>query len=171
MRFSDITRFVTKGSWEIPYSVGDAVIQIENWKIEEGLDICPDFQRGHVWGEVQQVEYLEYLFKGGEMNRVIYFNCPGWNNSSDKGNMYCVDGLQRLTAIQKFVNNEIKVFGFYYNEFEDSPRMMQGIKFNVNDLATKKEVMEWYIQMNEGGTPHTKEELNRVKEMIKVCKD
>lgn len=74
--------------------------------------------------------------------------------------------MQRLTAIQRFVNNEIKVFGFYYNEYTDNLRINQTIKLNVNDLKTKKEVLQWYVDMNTGGTPHTNEEIERVKKMI-----
>ena len=37
---------------------------------------------------------------------------------------------------------------------------------NVNDLKTKKEVLQWYVQMNAGGTPHSAEEIERVKKLM-----
>ena len=37
---------------------------------------------------------------------------------------------------------------------------------NVNNLKSEKEVLQWYIDMNAGGTPHTSEEIKRVKKMI-----
>ncbi len=37
---------------------------------------------------------------------------------------------------------------------------------NVNDLKTEKEVLQWYVDMNAGGTPHTSEEIEKVKRMI-----
>lgn len=37
---------------------------------------------------------------------------------------------------------------------------------NVNDLKTEKEVLQWYVDVNSGGTPHTNEEIERVKKMI-----
>lgn len=37
---------------------------------------------------------------------------------------------------------------------------------NVNDLKTEREVLQWYVDMNAGGTPHTKEEIQKVKDMI-----
>lgn len=43
------------------------------------------------------------------------------------------------------------------------PQMMI---LNVNDLKTEKEVLQWYIDMNAGGTPHTSDEIERVKRMI-----
>ena len=79
-----------------------------------------------------------------------------------------MDGLQRITAAQRFIHNEIKVFGSYYNEFEDGMRILpQMMILNVNDLKTEKEVLQWYVDMNAGGTPHTNEEIERVKKMIK----
>ena len=41
------------------------------------------------------------------------------------------------------------------------------MKLNINNLKTKKEVLSQYIEMNEGGTPHTKEEIDKVKELLK----
>ena len=75
--------------------------------------------------------------------------------------------MQRLTAICRFVNNEIKLFGSYFREYED-PRIVNRytLKVNVNDLKTEKEVLQWYVDMNAGGTPHTDEEIERVKMMI-----
>ena len=37
---------------------------------------------------------------------------------------------------------------------------------NVNDLQTKREVLQWYIEMNSGGTPHTEAEIERVKKLM-----
>ena len=41
---------------------------------------------------------------------------------------------------------------------------------NVNDLQTKEEVLKWYLQVNDGGTPHSKEEIDKVKQMIEEIK-
>lgn len=38
---------------------------------------------------------------------------------------------------------------------------------NINDLKTKKEVLQWYVEMNENGTPHTSQEIEKVKTMLK----
>lgn len=82
--------------------------------------------------------------------------------------MVLVDGLQRLTAFIKFLNNEIPIFGTYYKDFEDRPRMSNDmLKFNVNDLQTRAEVLRWYIEMNSGGVVHSDKEIERVKEMLR----
>lgn len=79
----------------------------------------------------------------------------------------CVDGLQRITAAQKFIHNEIKVFGSYFDEYEDKMRLVNNtLILNVNDLKSEREVLQWYIDMNVGGTPHTTEEIESVKKLI-----
>lgn len=78
-----------------------------------------------------------------------------------------MDGLQRITAAQRFIGNEIKVFGSFFDEYEDTRWLMNHmISVNVNDLKSEKEVLQWYIDMNAGGTPHTEEEINKVKELL-----
>jgi len=98
--------------------------------------------------------FIESVLKGGAKNaRVIYLNNPNWKHSDRTyKDFVCVDGLQRYTAIKRFINNEIKVFGYYYNEYEDDLRMKYDMKINVNDLPTRKDVLQWYLQMNTGGT-------------------
>lgn len=169
MKFKDIPQFTQAGS----YQVNIALKYFDKWikkNVEDyGLELNPDFQRGHVWTEAQQISYIEFLLRGGKSGRVIYFNNPSWHHSVPQGNyddFVCVDGLQRTTAILRFLNNEIPAFETYFNEFEDKIPLDVNVLVNVNDLKTKKEVLQWYVEMNDGGTPHTKEEIEVVKKLI-----
>ncbi|ADO59652.2 DUF262 domain-containing protein [Paenibacillus polymyxa] len=169
MNFSDIPQFTRFGTWECNFSLVSFVRFIEEAERDEGLEMNPDFQRGHVWTEEQQVRYIEFLLRGGKTARTIYLNHSHWNKRSDTSSesfYVCVDGLQRATAIRRFVNNEIRVFGLLFKEFEGSPRIVQGVFIHVNDLPTRKEVLQWYIEFNSGGTVHSEEEINRVKELL-----
>lgn len=136
----------------------------------DSFQMNPDFQRGHVWTLQQQMRYVEYIIQGGESGQHVHFNHPGWQDSY-KGTMVCVDGLQRITAILSFMDNKIQAFGYKLNEF-DNPRFTRVLRLSVHvgKLQTRKEVLEWYLQMNAGGTPHTKEEIDKVKNMISVYK-
>lgn len=163
--FRDIPQFTKTPDYN-PFIPLEHLSKKVKQEIEEyGLQLNPDFQRGHVWTEEQQIRYIEYLLRGGKSGRDIYFNHPGWMKSW-KGDYVCVDGLQRLTAILKFTNNEIKAFGLYCNEFEGKIPFGLGVVWHVNDLKTKKEVLTWYLEMNSGGTPHSEKELDRVRKMI-----
>jgi hypothetical protein len=135
---------------------------------QDGLIMEPDFQRGHVWTAAQQVAYMEYFLRGGTSGRDLYTNCPGWYRGDIK-DFVVVDGKQRLTAALRFLHNEIGVFGGHlYKEFTDIPRMHLTFIFHVNTLQTRAEVLQWYIEMNVGGTPHTTDEIDRVKELLRA---
>jgi hypothetical protein len=172
MRFRDIPQFTSDGCYQVNYTITSLVKYIEEEVETMGLQLNPDFQRGHVWTEEQQIAWLEYHFRGGKSGNTIYLNNPFWRSikepkETEYKDYVCVDGLQRLTAAKRFVHNEIKVFGSYFKEFEDSMRVLpQMMILNVNDLKTEKEVLQWYIDMNAGGTPHTSDEIERVKRMI-----
>lgn len=167
MKFRDIVQFTRIGSYQIDVHLNYFKESIDRYVSEEGLQLNPDFQRGHVWSESQQIKYVEYLLRGGKSGNIVYLNHPGWHITSCEGDFVCVDGLQRLTAIYRFVTNEIPVFDTFYKDFEDSPRMISAtIKININDLKTRREVLEWYLEMNSGGTVHTDDELNRVRGLL-----
>lgn len=169
-RMRDIPKFTTDGSWQCDCTLGYLVEFIEEQKEHAGLNMEPDFQRAHVWTEEQQVKWLEYFLRGGKSGLVIYLNCPSWNNPVPDGaynDFVCVDGLQRYTAVYRFVNNEIKVFGSFFKEYEDRNRFQRStIKVNINDLKTREEVLKWYLDMNTGGTQHTEEEIGKVRMLL-----
>lgn len=173
MTFREIPQFTKSGSYQVNMSLEFLVKQIDSWVKEDGLQLNPDFQRGHVWGEEQQVKYIEYVLRGGKSGKILYFNNPSWHRMKFDGynDFVCVDGLQRITAIQRFLNNEIRAFGQLYSEFGGTTDVVRhDVLVNVNDLQTEKEVLRWYIEMNSGGTPHTEAEIERVRKLMEELK-
>lgn len=172
-KFRDVPQFVRDGTWECHYTLISALEFIDELVSGRGvtqrLDIDPDFQRGHVWNEQQQIAWLEFNLRGGKTGNTIYLNNPGWQTSYE-GWFVLVDGKQRLEAIRAFVNNQIKVFGTYYKDYTDRISITDGgqIKINVNTLKTRAEVLQWYLGFNSGGTPHTKKEIARVYQLLSV---
>lgn len=172
-RFKDIPQFTSSGSYQVNYPLTSLVKYIEEEVSDMGLQLNPEFQRGHVWTEEQQIAWIEYHLRGGKSGNTIYLNNPFWNSvnkpkQGEYSDYVCVDGLQRITAAQRFIHNEIKIFGSYFDEYEDKLRLINDntLILNVNDLKSEKEVLQWYVDMNAGGTPHTSEEIERVKRMI-----
>ena len=142
--------------------------KVEDEKSEMGLDLMPDFQRGHVWTLEQQQAFVEYALRGGAVP-TLYFNCPGYMTARGvEGPYVIVDGLQRLTAVCRFLRGEIRAFGYLLTEFEDKLRWGRGpyFRWHVNTLATRAEVLAWYLEMNAGGTPHPQSELARVRQLL-----
>lgn len=176
MKYADIKKLTRTANYAVDVPLNYIKREIEEYKEDLGLQMCPDFQRGHVWTEEQQVAYVEYLFRGGTSGRDIYFNCPTWNRSNNTCGSYSdfvlVDGLQRLTAVIKYLNNELRIFsddshqkGYLCSDFEDGISILNSLRFHINDLKTRAEVLKWYLEMNSGGTPHSKYELDRVNKL------
>lgn len=176
MRLSDIKKFTSVGDYQVDIPLSFLEKNIVWFTEDYNLDLNPDFQRGHVWTQEQQIAWLEYYFRGGVSSKVIYFNSPDFsstvNPSRDLTGMVIVDGLQRLTALRAFLRGDIPIFGRYLNEWEGTDRSLMSytIKFNVNNLQTREELLTWYLEMNTGGTPHSDEEIERVKGLLAECK-
>lgn len=171
MKFRDIPQFVEDGNYEVDIPFDHIIGNLNRWNDQYTLNLDPDFQRKYVWTEKQQIQWLEFFLQGGKSGRIIYFNHPSWmitGKSPSYNEFVLVDGKQRLQAAKLFLNNQIKVFDHYYSEYEDKINYLHTLRFNVNTLKTKKEVLMWYLQMNSGGTPHTQSELNKVKQMLEI---
>jgi len=140
------------------------------------VELNPDFQRGHVWTENQQISFIENHLRGAlpSSTYVIQFNCPNWDNYNYNGELprgfQCIDGLQRMTAIKRFLSGEIKVFGTLACEDLNYSSFAIGsttcITFAVYCFTRKRDLLEHYLAFNAGGTPHSEEEINRVRKMI-----
>lgn len=174
MKFKDIKQFPFAS-----YVVNVGWNYIQEWIDHQNEDLefmtCdmnPFFQRGYVWTNEQKISYVEYQLKGGFSGRDIFWNCPSWMRFKSTGNtIQLVDGKQRLNAILEFMNNELRAFGYLYSEFEDKLRPMDpNLLFHVNNLQTEREVVEWYVGFNTGGSVHSEKDLRPALDYLKQHK-
>lgn len=140
------------------------------------LQLEPDFQRGHVWTRDKQVGYIENLFRGVAPT-VLRFNCPAWNgdrkiaSDMNTGDIVCVDGLQRLTAVRQFMAGEFPVFGdkfvddFAGTDF-DPKRINYRLSIEVFDIAWRADLLQFYLDINTGGVVHSDDEIARVRSLL-----
>lgn len=131
------------------------------------VELDPDFQRGHVWTMDKRSAYVEYVLRGGQSSRDLWWNCAGWNGDT-KDPIQLVDGKQRLTSVLMFLEGKVLVFGGNkFSDYTDRLRMT-GTDFivHVNNLKTRAEVLKWYLELNSGGVVHTEEELERVRVLL-----
>jgi len=168
IKFDSIPKFPTAN-----YAVDVSWKDLERWLGQYNTDhikieLNPDFQRGHVWSQEQKTKYLEYVMRGGESGKNVYFNHPNWMGSF-KGTLQCVDGLQRITAIREFMRDDVLAFGHKASEFDTLWSLNLSLKIRIGTLKTRKEVLEWYLAFNDGGTQHSNEELDRVRGLINEC--
>lgn len=168
-KFSEIPEFTSGGNYRVNVSWRLLEEHLNQWDrpdMGSPLILEPDFQRAHVWTEEKQIKYVEYVLRNGQSSRHIYFNCSSWQNNYNTP-VELVDGKQRLEAARRFLRNEIPAFSSYFKEYTDKLNQTHcDFVFCVNNLKTRKEVLQWYIDLNEGGVVHTSEEIAKVKRLI-----
>lgn len=165
-RFKDITQYTQDGHYATDVPLDSLADFVERWTRTHNWEMVPDFQRGHVWDESRQIAFVEHLLRGGQGSNVIRLNCPGWQRNL-KGTLQTVDGLQRVTACLRFVNDEIPAFGNLCSEHEDQEVLWKyQLRFQVNDLDSRADILRWYLEINSGGIVHTDDELQRVRDLL-----
>lgn len=143
--------------------------------IENGdIDFTPDFQRNFVWNSIQKSKLIESL--------LLRIPLPIFYFAEDKeGRLTIVDGLQRLTTIKEFMNNEFPlnyleylddgVKGRYYKS--DPLKKQLGIDakyyrwFNMSQFAVNvidpsspyKVKYDIFRRINTGGKPLNNQEI------------
>ncbi len=170
--FESIPQFTKTANYHVDVAWSYLDRTLEDWKKDYGLELEPDFQRAHVWDKKKQSAYVEFVLRGGKSSKELYFNSPAFGRQDKKPTLpdtiVLVDGLQRLTAVRGFMNNKVKAFGLYLKDFKGEPHHIQHrFSINVNDLGTRAEVLQWYIDLNAGGVAHTDEEIEKVRALLK----
>jgi uncharacterized protein with ParB-like and HNH nuclease domain len=140
----------------------------------EGLEMDPDFQRGHVWTPEQQRHYIENVLRGviSTSGFVIQFNCPNWDDHNYVGELprgfQCIDGLQRITAVKGFIEGTVKPFGLTVTDLDTSAftiKTRYRFRVAIHNFTNKADLLKHYLDLNAGGTPHSAQEIERVTAM------
>lgn len=173
---SKIIKPIPRSSTRYDIGIYDLEEHIETEKSGLGkFELNPDFQRGVVWSQDQQIAYIESLLKGkiSESLRTITINrlYEDERVEDDFFGVCVIDGLQRLTSLIKFSKGEFNIFNNQLSH-EDLKKSSYSlacmyVKFQVMEFKRKNDVLEYYIDINTGGTVHTDDELKRVRSLIK----
>lgn len=160
------------------YSIDIPFDYVEKWLARQaegdGIDFDPDFQRGHVWSLDQQSKFIEYIVKGGDTSLTLLWNHPSFQREiSPQADLpqvlLLVDGKQRLNAVRQFLADQVPIFGHTFSEWDDIDNYLSfnfRLKFAINDLQTRAEVLQWYLDINDGGVVHSKDEIERVRGLL-----
>lgn len=165
-RLADIAQF-PKAHYEVTVGLFRMDWQVD-WHVKDfGLNLNPDYQREHVWTMDQRTAFLEYILQGGEFGTTIVFNHCNWSNPKPTDEYTILDGKQRLQSVLMFLRDEVTVFGAKCRDFEDHKRMNMSfsMRWRILALPYRHQVLRYYLDMNTGGTPHTKEEIERVRSL------
>lgn len=151
--------------------------------IDEGeLDMDPDYQRGHVWTEEQQMDFVGFVMEGGRPPEVFVRELPYMTTTPKPPYYEIVDGKQRLTALHAWYHGKIParlseehgrrlIWVTDLDEVE-----LRHAKHNMNSSiqfldSDRKKTLRIYLRLNRGGTPHTDAEIERVRKLYKAESD
>lgn len=128
-----------------------------------GYVMNPDFQRDFIWPEDKQSKLIESVLMRIPLP-VFYLG------EDDKGRMIVVDGLQRLSTFERFVNHKFKLDLPYQSElhkkyFEDlSPKLQNRIEdCNLILYVIDSKMPEWVrldiFERVNSGVPLTRQQM------------
>jgi hypothetical protein len=175
LSFREVPKFPT-AHYQINVAWGDLEWHLARHTAPDyGLDLDPPWQRAHVWTPEQRVRYIEHVLKGGEVGRNVTIVCREWGLTYPVPGYALLDGKQRIETVRAFLRGEVRVFpdaarpeGYAIQDFKGAAR---GLSFEYDFLwrvvicKTPADVIALYLAINAGGTPHTAEELERVRQM------
>lgn len=151
--------------WE---SYSHPISDVRDWNDSCRLELRPDFQRNEVWSKSAQIMLIDTIIKGIPIPKVYI------KSIIRDGNTYrvVIDGQQRLTAILKFVKNELALKKPYIGEHQDKkfselpPEVQNQIlryKIDINEIfnPTDEEIRDLYSRVNKYTVQLNKQELRR----------
>lgn len=176
-----------KAEIEEPYKVQNirieqktiTIFQIEHWiNAENGkkLNLSPEYQRNLVWDDKRKSALIESL--------LLRIPIPAFYLDEDRaGNKSVIDGVQRLSTIHSFLNNEFPLKSLqylsgcekkYFRDLEPKLRARiedTGLTVNILDERCPQMVkFDVFRRVNTGGIPLNYQEIRNIMALPKVRK-
>lgn len=144
------------------------------WQLLESFKnswIIPEFQRGYVWTDDQVSRLIQSIALGLPVASIIVCPVETSVSTGPYGNNYLIDGLQRCSAIDKFVNQGFNLTNVCIPEL--AGKTIKDIDFHlhflqvgvtcVNKKMTEKEAKDFFILINESTTKMDEQHLESIK--------
>ena len=128
--------------WE---SYSHPLSDVRDWNSNKRLELQPDFQRNEVWTKSAQIMLIETILKNIPIPKIYIKSII----KDQKTYRVVIDGQQRLTAILKFLNDELKLNSPYNGEYK-------GLLFSQLPEPIQNDILRYKIDINEiktGTTP------------------
>lgn len=139
------------------------------------MTLDPEYQRGHVWSEDQQKDYMGFLLEGGTAPSVYIRELP---SPASFGVPYLevVDGKQRITALYMWWTGHIParlssgdLVWAKDMDIVERRNLDRALALRVNFVrGADKDIMWIYLRLNTGGVVHSPEEIARVRSMMEA---
>jgi len=140
-------------------------------------------QRDFVWTLQQKQELIISIIKGILLPRfaaIVYEDDQKGKLKLEQDKIFkIIDGKQRLSTIQAFMNNEFPILfkgnEYFYNDFDSElKRSIWGcdLRFNIvyeyfDQKVSDEDMIRWFELINWAGTPQDKKHFEKLKNLIK----
>lgn len=165
--YGTIERRKGEGSmkWE---SYSHPISDVRDWADNERLELRPDFQRNEVWTQAAQIMLIDTILKGIPIPKIYIKSIM----KNEKTYRIVVDGQQRLTAILKFIRDELPLKkpyqGEYFNmKYSELPESVHDdfirYKIDINEIfnPSDEEIRDLYSRVNKYTVQLNKQELRK----------
>lgn len=142
------------------------LLQYEEWKNKDikssgyrmvmGFKL-PSWQRSFVWTEDQSIKLIESIWLG--VNIGTYTFNRSYNQ--DQYDDLLIDGQQRMKAIENYINNQFRVFDYFWSELDGvDKRSFSNCHFHsfITSKDDEEYLRNYYNLLNFSGTSHKEEE-------------
>lgn len=163
-----------------PFSLRQILDLIESGDIE----LTPDFQRNFIWDKTRQSKLIESILLGLPLPSIYL-------SQYEDGRLTVVDGLQRLSTIKAFLNNELKLINLEYltesngKLFKELEKVLSPLRlrrftqtqimcFVIDYRSPSKLKFDLFRRLNTGGKPLNNQEIRNClsrPEVQQVLKD
>lgn len=145
------------------YSNSDRTIRSVLHDVREGsILLNPPWQRNIVWTEKQKVAFMESVFRELPINPIVL-----WDRING-GVLVCVDGKNRIAAIEDFCNGRFSVGNMRYGTMApEKKRALEGYKLNFRILQgrwwTEGVIQDYFCSIQGGSQLTPSEKRNATK--------
>ncbi|NOI32022.1 DUF262 domain-containing protein [Vibrio coralliilyticus] len=134
-----------------------------SWSFRSVMGLpLPSWQRPYEWDEVQQQRFIESIYL--DLYHGVYVlnaaDYEGPDGSPKKFSNALLDGQQRITTIEKYLNDEFEVFGALWSELtKGEQRRFLNSPFHCMEVSIWDEdkLRELSDRLAFGGTAHKDE--------------
>jgi hypothetical protein len=151
----------------ISYQQRDVRALLSMYHTSSGLDLDPNYQRGHVWSDDQKVSLIDSIFRNVDIGKFTVIRRP----FSEELDCYyeMLDGKQRTQALIEFYQDGFKYRGRYYSELHPFDRYHfkgYNISYAETEPLTRSQKYRYFLILNTAGTPMSEGHLDKVRDML-----
>jgi len=145
-----------------------SVSDIQRLINEKELNLQPDYQRNYIWPEDKASKFIESLLLGIPIPTIFW-------SENENNTFEVIDGQQRLTSLNKFLNNDLKLKsletlfelnGKKYNELEEKfQRILKNASLPIVVLknGSSEEIKyDVFRRINQGSIKLSNQDLRNV---------